>query len=340
MIFNNELKIYLSKFIDLNSKSTFSLSTSNIFNLKTLFSYIENCNVIINLSKMNNIRYTNKFFEEVNCLIKNGSIYIGCIETKELRRVRFYKKKIIFKNLFYFFDVIFTRIFPRVFFLIKFYFFITRGRRKVISQAECLGRLVSCGFEIIDFKVIDSLMYFVVKKKKEPFYDMNASYGPLFKMKRLGENGKFFYCLKFRTMHPFSEYLHHYILQTQGYSKSGKPANDYRVTTWGKFLRKYWLDELPQLINVLKGEMKLVGVRPISERYSHDISEGLLKLRLSSKPGCIPPYVSLNMSSAKDDVLSSEVIYLNDRLRNPYFTDIKYFFYALFNIIVRRKRSA
>ena len=169
MIMNNELKIYLSKFIDINSKHTFSISTSNIFNLKTLVSYIKNCNVIINLSKINNIRYTNKFFEEVNCLMKNGDIYIGCVETKELRRIRFYKKNFFFINLFYFFDVIFTRIFPKVFLFRKIYFFITRGRRKVISQAECLGRLVSCGFDIVDFKVIDSLMVFIVKKEKEPF---------------------------------------------------------------------------------------------------------------------------------------------------------------------------
>jgi len=67
---------------------------------------------------------------------------------------------------------------------------------------------------------------------------------------------------KFRTMHPYSEFLQDYMIRRNGYNKKGKPANDYRVTRWGSFMRKLWLDEVPQLINVFRGEMKLVGLRP------------------------------------------------------------------------------
>ena len=48
-------------------------------------------------------------------------------------------------------------------------------------------------------------------------------------------------------MHPYSEYLQDYILKLNGYSETGKPANDFRLVPYGKFLRRYWIDELPQL---------------------------------------------------------------------------------------------
>jgi len=105
-------------------------------------------------------------------------------------------------------------------------------------------------------------------------------------------------------------------------------------------MRKYWIDELPQLLNVLKGDMKLVGIRPVSERYFQDIPEDIQILRIKHKPGCIPPYVSLNRNSSKDSVLQAEKEYLKEKERNPYFTDTKYFFKAVFNIIFKKVRSA
>ncbi len=141
-------------------------------------------------------------------------------------------------------------------------------------------------------------------------------------------------------MHPYAEYLQDYILSLSGYSETGKPANDFRLTPWGGFFRRYWLDEIPQLINVLKGEMKLVGVRPISERYFKDIPADLQELRLKQKPGCIPPYVALNRKGSVETVLQAEREYLLEKEKHPYFTDTRYFFMAIFNIVFRRKRSA
>jgi hypothetical protein len=86
--------------------------------------------------------------------------------------------------------------------------------------------------------------------------------------------------------------------------------------------------------------MKLVGIRPVSARYFQDIPEDLQKLRNTQKPGCIPTYVALNMKSDVESVQQAERIYLLEKLQRPYSTDTRYFFKALFAIIVRSKRSA
>ena len=95
--------------------------------------------------------------------------------------------------------------------------------------------------------------------------------GPIiFLHKRVGRNKKTFFCAKFRTMHPESEYILEKLLSQnekvkEEYFENFKIINDPRITNIGKFLRLTSLDELPQLINVLKGEMSLIGPRPITD---------------------------------------------------------------------------
>ena len=98
-----------------------------------------------------------------------------------------------------------------------------------------------------------------------------ASPGPvLFRHRRVGFDGKLFDCLKFRTMAiDAAERLRH-VLETDPeaaaeWAATRKLRNDPRVTTIGMILRKSSLDELPQLFNVLKGEMSIVGPRPVTE---------------------------------------------------------------------------
>lgn len=330
--------MFLSKHVNMDSNETLVVSTTNEFNV--LNSPV-NFNALINLSKVNNIRYINKFFEKVNERMKPKDVFICCWETYQARKERHRLGRIpIVKDAWFAMEFVVLRMFPKMWGFKKIYFLLTRGRNRLLSKAEVLGRLVSCGFEIVEHIGINGLTYAVVRKVKEPEYNFHVSYGPLFKMKRMGKNGKIIGVYKFRTMHPYAEYLQDYVLKQNGYAETGKPADDFRLTPWGKYLRRYWLDELPQLINVCKGEMKLVGVRPISQRYFQDIPEDLQVLRVKYKPGCVPPYVSLNRKSSVEDVLNAEREYLIEKSANPYSTDIRYFFKALFNILFRRKRSA
>lgn len=329
---------YLTAHADFESKETLVVSTTNEFNI---FSQIRAINCIVNLSKVNHIRYINKFFEKVNSALVNENYFIIRFETITARKDRHKLGNIpIVKNLWFIIEFLFLRVAPKVWGLKKIYFFITQGRNRLLSTAEVMGRLVSCGFEIVDEKSFNGLKYIVSKKIKDPDYNLKASYGPLFKMKRIGKGGEIIGVYKFRTMHPYAEYLQDYILKQHGYAETGKPKDDFRLTPWGRILRRYWLDELPQLINVIKGELKLVGVRPISERYFQDIPKDLQALRLKFKPGCIPPYVALNRKSDVNSVLQAEREYLEEKVKRPFTTDMRYFFKALFNIVFNRKRSA
>jgi lipopolysaccharide/colanic/teichoic acid biosynthesis glycosyltransferase len=144
---------------------------------------------------------------------------------------------------------------------------------------------------------------------------------------------------KFRTMHPYSEYLQDYVIKKNGYSEIGKPADDFRLTSWGGTMRKLWLDELPQLINVVKGEMKLVGIRPVSKRFLEEYPDDMKELRLKHKPGCVPPYVAL-LKQEVGEYIESERTYLKEKELNPYTTDTKYFFRAVYNILSNKIRSS
>ena len=107
--------------------------------------------------------------------------------------------------------------------------------------------------------------------------------GPiLFCQWRVGERGKLFRIFKFRTMAVDAEDRHHEIMSNQ--NGLHKLAKDPRITYLGRWLRKYSLDELPQLFNVLRGEMSLVGPRPWA-LYDALRLEKVHQKRLNALPG-------------------------------------------------------
>ncbi len=102
-----------------------------------------------------------------------------------------------------------------------------------------------------------------------------GSDGPVFfKQIRVGEKGREFKILKFRTM----------VVDAEKLGRQITVGNDSRITKIGAFLRKYKIDELPQLINVFKGDMSLVGPRPEVPRYVNMYTEEQRKV-LDVKPG-------------------------------------------------------
>lgn len=113
---------------------------------------------------------------------------------------------------------------------------------------------------------------------------------PFFLQERIGYQGKRFKTIKFRTMRPNAEEELKRCVETnpdlaEEWESGFKLRNDPRVTPLGSFLRKTSLDELPQMINVLKGEMSLVGPRPLPHYHVEKIPERVCRLRERVHPG-------------------------------------------------------
>lgn len=162
------------------------------------------------------------------------------------------------------------------------------------------------------------------------------SRGPvLFKQKRVGYKGKYFFTYKFRTMVQDAE--------KEKVRLTG--ANDTRITKAGRSLRKYKIDELPQLVNVLKGEMSFVGPRPEVPEYVKLFADDY-KVILSVKPG-ITDFASIKFrdeSELMKEQDKREEIYVNEILpqkielykkyvnEHSFFMDLYIIFRTLFSL--------
>ncbi|GAB4255269.1 MAG: hypothetical protein Kow0079_12040 [Vicingaceae bacterium] len=195
---------YISKYVDVDCDDVLLVKTNEQFNIENTFATKK---AIVNLHKINDIRSINEFFKVVNSKLNNDGIFIGCVETKDERRKRLFRKyPFLFAQIYFLFDFIFKRVFSKLWFTKWFYFFITAGRNQVLSKAEALGRLVYCGFEIIDEQEINNLLYFTVKKKKYIENVKEPMFSILFKMVRIGKYGNPITVYKIRTMHPYAEF--------------------------------------------------------------------------------------------------------------------------------------
>lgn len=289
--------------------------------------------------EVNNVRYLNKYFEAVNQKLVFGGRFTGWAETAAQRQRRIRSRyPVTIARALCALDFAFNRVGPKLKLTRSAYFALRGHRSRVLTEPEVLGRLVSCGFQIVEREEIGGRLRFVVEKVEEPHFPQNPSYGPLFTMRRVGKDGQFIDVYKLRTMHPFSEYLQGYVHETHSLDDSGKFKDDFRITSWGQVMRKLWIDEVPMLANWLRGDLKLVGVRPISAHYLSLYPEGVQERRKRHKPGLIPPFYA-DLPSGFDAVVESEVRYMEAYERHPHLTDLRYFGRALYNIFVRRARS-
>jgi len=294
---------------------------------------------VINLKRVNDLKQINKFFYKVNQKLHEDGVFVGCVETKKYRRERIFKKYPPgFNFIYYCLDFILKRIFPKLSITRKIYLWLTKGRNRVLSRTETFGRLYAAGFQLIEEKRIGNNLYFAARKIKAPLFDYEPLYSLVFGMKRVGKDGRIIKVYKMRTMHAYAEYLQHYVYEKNNLATGGKLRDDFRVSRIGALLRKYWLDELPMFINLLKGDLKLVGVRPLTSHYLGLYSQELIEKRSRTKPGLIPPFYA-DMPETLDEIMASELRYLEEYQKQPYRTDMKYFALALNNILFKKARS-
>ena len=158
---------------------------------------------------------------------------------------------------------------------------------------------------------ITVLVWFVRIIKKE-------NTGPIFfEQLRIGKNGKQFRMYKYRSMcmnadETLKKYLEENEVARKEYKKYKKLKNDPRITKVGCFLRKTSLDEFPQFINVLKGDMSLVGPRPYLPREQKDMGEYYSSI-IKVKPGITGPWQIRGRNKLEfEDRMKLDIEYVNN----------------------------
>jgi len=182
------------------------------------------------------------------------------------------------------------------------------GYRLIKRIVDIIGGLVGIIFLI----PITMVLYIVNLFSKE-------NKGPLFfEQLRIGKNGKEFRFYKYRSMVMHADeklwkYLNNNPEAKAEYKKYKKLKNDPRITKMGNFLRKTSLDEFPQFINVLKGDMSLVGPRPYLYREKEDMGENYNEI-IKVKPG-LTGYWQVNGRSDVDfeERLEMDIEYIQNR---------------------------
>ena len=330
---------YVEKSVDLYSSNTFTLRSSELYNIQKLPNY--RYDVLVNFMPLNHIRGVNKLFTTVNDKLPDNGIWVCCYEPQSVTKRNILSRyPVVLGWLYYVAFFCYKRVLPKLFMTSRLYFDITEGKNRVLSKAEVLGRLCYCGFEMIDERKKGDLSYVIARRKFRPEITARRLYGILVKLNRVGKNGKMFKVYKFRTMHPYSEFLQAYIYERYALQEGGKFNHDIRVTTLGRLMRKYWMDELPMLLNLLKGDMKLVGVRPISQHYYSLYCRELQEKRVKHKPGLLPPFYA-DMPKTLDEIQASEMRYLTMcEKRGTLVTDFIYFWRIVGTIIFKRAHSA
>ena len=297
---------------------------------------------LVDLTLLNDTRGINKRLCIVNQKLPDDGIYVCCYRPQEYMKSKLLSKFPLGINWvvysLYFFR---KRVLPRLMLTSRLYYDVTKGRKRMLSKTEVLGRLYYCGFEVDEIVPMGHIEYVFAHRHSQPYpQEQLKVYGPLIKLPRVCKNKEIRYFYKFRTMHPYAEYIQKYVFDARGgMDISDKSNDDWRITTWGKFMRKYWLDELPMLINWFKRDVKLVGVRPLSRTMFETYPEWLQDKRTKSKPGLIPPFY-IDHPDTFDELFASEDKYLTEYLEHPIRTDIKYFFLTMHSILTRKTHSA
>jgi len=153
----------------------------------------------------------------------------------------------------------------------------------------------------------------------------------------LGKNGTTIRVPKIATMYPNAESQLTEAIEQQGFSNSYQISQDPRVIPQRRWLRRYFIDELPQVFyNVfLKRNMSLVGVRPKSEKYWDFYPRTHKKRSLQHKPG----FLGVTKYDPSRTALQCERRYLAEKKLHPFCTDIKYALVIIYNILTRKAKG-
>jgi lipopolysaccharide/colanic/teichoic acid biosynthesis glycosyltransferase len=313
------------------------ISTGEVFNILSLPE--ENYSCIINLKAMNSIKKLDDFLDAVNGKLSSYGSFVCSVETLDQRSRRLKSK--MPPGTYYLLapvDFAMKRVLPRLRWTRGIWNVLTNWANPPLSRAEALGRLCRAGFEIRSEKFAGNILCILAKRRSKPLPSNNSGYGMIIALPRVGRGGDIFNAFKLRTMHPYSEFIQDYVYTMHDLQQGGKMKHDFRITPWGRVCRRIWLDELPMIVNLFKGDLKLIGVRPLSKHYFDLYSDDMRARRIKYKPGLIPPFYA-DMPKNLDEIQISESKYLDEWDKHHLRTDVKYFFRSMMNILFRHARS-
>jgi len=213
-----------------------------------------------------------------------------------------------------------------------------KGFKRRLSKAEAWGRLAYYGMWVIRESEGFHERYIIARKVMLQSDNKNPSYYPIITLEKVGLDGKIIHMHKIRTMFPFSEFLQKRLVEEHGLTRTGKIADDFRITGPGKFLRKYWLDELPQIFDWLHGDFKLVGVRATSRSFLSLYPKEFYDLYIQIKPGIISSIFD-ESTGGFSQIVKTEFAYLQSYRDHPIRTDIRYLIQTFTDIFFRGIRS-
>lgn len=297
--------------------------------------------LVLAMSPFNNIRHLNTFLKNANCVLQDGGLLCIYGVTSSI-----HKQEILrsapwgISHIMVACDYIWHRVMPKLQVTRWLYMAVTGGRNRSFPRVEVLGRISRAGFEILEDDSREGRLFVMARKASAPITDDKPSYSILIHLKRVGYRGEIISVYKFRTMFAYSEYIQEYAYRCVGLQDGGKLKDDFRINMSGRILRRLWLDELPMILNWLKGELKLVGVRPLSRHYYSLYTPEMQQLRIQAKPGLIPPfYYGKRRPVTLQDVMESERIYTEAYLKAPFRTDWRYLWGSIYTILFRRAHS-
>ncbi len=315
------------------------------------FGIANKLNAIVCTTRMNDVRRLNLFLEHIVNHLAMGGYFVMHYTPLENVYSGMRKKHGVFGyRILYLFHFLWFRAVRKIPFVDKAYFSsclrwldkvhlaVVKRRNRALSKAEMWGRLAFWGMDVIAESQGEKERCIIARRLGNPHPNRFPSYYPIIALAKVGLDGKVLRMHKMRSMYAFSEFIQNRIFQDQGLTETGKFKNDFRLTEYGKFIRRYWIDELPQFYDWLKGDIKLVGMRATSAHYLSLYPQALYDLYIQVKPGLISPIFDQSTTEFAQ-IVKVELDYLKSYIQNPFKADLKCFVQTFTDIFFRGVRS-